>query len=565
KSEPGSGGPRGILGSIQNAGRIAIDQSTSMGGSGAILDNNGFIQVQGGTLAANGASFLNRADGFITGLGTLDTSGVGAFTNNGTVDLASPSVLDILPGTSGVAVTFASSADMNAATVTNAANYLLTASGRDGVFGNGNDVNLAAHILGIRYDATSKVATIQLDSPLPTDVLRLTFKGDSILDANGTKVFDGNFSRRFLPPGVQILGLDQSVTVAENSSVGGTLTGFTQDYVSPTFAIDTAPARGTAAVSDANTGAFAYTPLPYFNGGDQFTFLPTAAWYSSAPGTVDVTVTPVDYPPVAGPVTASTTDQHAIVIPVLQGVTDPDPEDSVRIVAIGTPSVGIAAITENGTTVTYTPNANQHGSVTFSYVVQDSGGMQATSTITVNVTDVTAPSVVDVLVEFGSQHVSIMNLSRTLPWFNIRAIDVVFSEDVDLVAQALSLTGRNVSRYGFSGFDYNAASATAKWQLSNPLDVDRILMDLGGTSSLAVRDLAGNSLTGGDFRKTLLVLPGDVNGDGAVTAGDMIVARNSIGVTVLDPSLFADVNGDGKVDIADYNLVRTRIGRRLPR
>jgi hypothetical protein len=64
------------------------------------------------------------------------------------------------------------------------------------------------------------------------------------------------------------------------------------------------------------------------------------------------------------------------------------------------------------------------------------------------------------------------------------------------------------------------------------------------------------------FASRFAVLPGDVSGDGVVSADDLILVRDQIlAGTYLN---WADVDGDGVVDLTDYTSIRKRIGSRLP-
>jgi hypothetical protein len=57
------------------------------------------------------------------------------------------------------------------------------------------------------------------------------------------------------------------------------------------------------------------------------------------------------------------------------------------------------------------------------------------------------------------------------------------------------------------------------------------------------------------------VLPGDFNGDGVVSAADMVGVNNAT-KGVYD--IWADMNGDGKVDSNDVKLVKGKVGTSLP-
>ena len=92
-------------------------------------------------------------------------------------------------------------------------------------------------------------------------------------------------------------------------------------------------------------------------------------------------------PPVAVGDSTTTAEDTAIVIRVLDNDSDVD-GDSLSVIEVSTPSNGSVAITGAGTTVTYTPNANFHGSDLFTYKVSDGNGSTDTGTVTVTVTAV---------------------------------------------------------------------------------------------------------------------------------------------------------------------------------
>ena len=95
---------------------------------------------------------------------------------------------------------------------------------------------------------------------------------------------------------------------------------------------------------------------------------------------VEVEVT--NTPPTAVNDTAITNEDTAVLIDVLANDSDPDEGDllSVSLVTLGTNG----SVTNNGTDVTYTPNADFNGSDSFAYTVSDGNG--GTDTATVNVT-----------------------------------------------------------------------------------------------------------------------------------------------------------------------------------
>ena len=76
---------------------------------------------------------------------------------------------------------------------------------------------------------------------------------------------------------------------------------------------------------------------------------------------------------------------------------------------------------------------------------------------------------------------------------------------------------------------------------------------------------SGDGSASGSFRFRFNVLPGDVNGNGAVTTADVGFVRSRVGEpTTHLAALLADVNGNGAITTADVDLIRSRVGSVLP-
>ena len=76
------------------------------------------------------------------------------------------------------------------------------------------------------------------------------------------------------------------------------------------------------------------------------------------------------------------------------------------------------------------------------------------------------PKVLDVRVRYGSRSISLLGITRDLPFLNITAVDVIFSDDVTIGSGNLSLKSTaSGSHYAFGGFSYNAATRDATWRL----------------------------------------------------------------------------------------------------
>ena len=184
-----------------------------------------------------------------------------------------------------------------------------------------------------------------------------------------------------------------------------------------------------------------------------------------------------------------------------------------------------------------------------------------------NFGNILQPEVVDVRIDWGTQSMSLLNLNRDLPFVDIKAIDIIFNENVsvtqgDLAVSTLINSGKT---YNFTGFFYNAATFDAKWTLPSAIGVDSLMMALDGHHSTSGTDgvHVPPGIYLGDYTQKFKVLPGDVNGDGVVNSQDIAAVQGQI-LGVISTTVWADVDGNGEVDITDYNDVRKWLGFKLP-
>jgi VCBS repeat-containing protein len=154
----------------------------------------------------------------------------------------------------------------------------------------------------------------------------------------------------------------------------------------------TQPAHGTVAIIDNGTKV-TYTPNLHYFGPDDFTYTVTDNGTTngqpdpkSATGSVAVTVTFVNHPPVANPDTASVgEDAGAQAIDVLANDTDVDTGDTRTVTGVSQALHGTVTIGPNGSNVLYTPDAEYYGPDQFLYAITDSHGGTSSSIVTVNV------------------------------------------------------------------------------------------------------------------------------------------------------------------------------------
>ena len=178
---------------------------------------------------------------------------------------------------------------------------------------------------------------------------------------------------------------DGAITLAEDTSTGVTLTATDPDGDTLTFAVLTVPSHGTITGFNAATGTLVYTPYEDYGGPDAFTFSACDPSGACDTGTISITVTGVDDPPVADPQAVVTVEDTAKAIVVTGSDADGDP--LTYGVASG-PSHGTITGFDAATgSLTYTPSANYNGPDSLVFEAcdphEEHGCAQATVSITV--------------------------------------------------------------------------------------------------------------------------------------------------------------------------------------
>ncbi len=173
-----------------------------------------------------------------------------------------------------------------------------------------------------------------------------------------------------------------SLALTEDAAKGGALSATDADGNPLTFSIVAQGSKGTAAITNASTGAYTYTPGANATGSDTFSFKASDGSLSSNTASVSVSITPVNDQPVAAPDSAQTYRGQPVTISVLANDTDVD-GDPVSLTSATQGTYG--ATTLSGSAVKYTPNNTFTGTDSFTYKVADGKGGAATGTVTVKV------------------------------------------------------------------------------------------------------------------------------------------------------------------------------------
>ncbi len=174
------------------------------------------------------------------------------------------------------------------------------------------------------------------------------------------------------------------------------------------------------------------------------------------------------------------------------------------------------------------------------------------------------PKILAVNVRWGVDSLNIIGANRDLPFFNITAVDVLFSDDVTGVSgtSGISLTSTNGGPvYTFNSGSYSGNDAVRG--LPTAIGIDKL--SLAVSNGVAANGFPGLTLFGAT-NFAFSVLPGDFNGDGSVNIADSAGINKLIGGETTQPFnvwVWADMDGDGHVTSTDYTLSKSKTGTKL--
>jgi CshA-type fibril repeat protein/VCBS repeat-containing protein len=143
------------------------------------------------------------------------------------------------------------------------------------------------------------------------------------------------------------------------------------------------PVNGTVTLNPGGTSV-TFTPTANFSGTASFTYTVSDGNGGTATATVTVTVNEVNDPPTALPDSATTPYATPVTIAVLANDSAGDVGDVLAIQSFSN-LVGGTAVANGDGTMTFTPASGFSGTASFTYTVQDSGGLTASTFVTVEV------------------------------------------------------------------------------------------------------------------------------------------------------------------------------------
>ena len=261
-------------------------------------------------------------------------------------------------------------------------NLLYTAQATD-------NVDYTNHVVSYALQGSGDAALLQIDSA--SGAVRLA-SGNLDFEAKSSYTFTvvasdatGNASTRTVTVAVNDLNeapvaADASVSTAEDTVLNGSLPGYLDpDGDHADYFRLTPPQHGSVDVG--LDGRYVYTPAPDYFGADSFTYSVDDGRGGSSIHRVDISVTPVNDAPVAGPDTIHTQEDVEVTgrLPV---AVDAERDPVTYSVETG-PAKGFLTLNPDGN-YTYTPLPEANGSDSFVYRVSD-GSDSTLHTVTITI------------------------------------------------------------------------------------------------------------------------------------------------------------------------------------
>ncbi|RLE37492.1 hypothetical protein DRJ12_02790, partial [Candidatus Acetothermia bacterium] len=275
---------------------------------------------------------------------------------------------------------------------------------QDDTAGTDEDTPVVIQILGNDLDPDGDQLTIQsVEQPangwVDNNEEWVTYTPDA--DFNGTDTFaytvsDGNGGTAIAEVTVSVAMVNEAPTAQDDAATTGEDMPVTVSVLDNDSDPDedrltieslTRPLQGTAVRSG---DAIIYTPTRDSTGTDSFTYTVSDGNGGTATATVEITIAPINDPPVGRDDTTATIEDTPIVIDVLVNDSDVD-GDILTVGSVTQPDNG--TIVNDGDAVTYEPDPGFNGVDRFTYTVADGNGGTATATVTVTVTPTNDPPI----------------------------------------------------------------------------------------------------------------------------------------------------------------------------
>ena len=235
------------------------------------------------------------------------------------------------------------------------------------------------------------------------------------------------------PPNVPPVANTDTVTTPEDTGIVVSVLANDTDANGDTLTLTGVGAAAHGTVANNGNGTVTYTPSANYNGADSFTYSISDGHGGTATGTVNVTVSPVNDPPVANPDSATTVQNTPVIVNVRANDTDVD-GDTITVTGAANGAHGTVVNNGDGT-VTYTPASNYTGADSFTYTISDGHGGTASGTVGITVT----PPV---------NVAPVANTDTVTTPEDTAAVVAVLANDTDANNDTLTITGVGAAAHG---------------------------------------------------------------------------------------------------------------------
>jgi len=287
------------------------------------------------------------------------------------------STVDSAPATVSISVT-----PVNDSPVANAQSLSTAEDTPLGILLSGSDVENSP--LSFAVVATPAHGSLSGSAPNLTYTPDLNYHG---ADSFTFKVNDGSVDSTPATVSLAITPLNdapvvnsQAVSTAQDTPLAITLTGSDVDGDALSFSVASGPANGTLSGTAPD---LLYTPGSGYQGADSFTFTASDGQATSAPATVEISVTRVNNAPTAADQAVSTAEDTSLAITLSGSDLDSDP---LTFAVLTAPANGV--LSGAAPDLTYTPNPNFNGSDSFTFKANDGLADSAPATVSISVTPV---------------------------------------------------------------------------------------------------------------------------------------------------------------------------------
>lgn len=273
----------------------------------------------------------------------------------------------------------------------------------------------------------------------------------------------------------------------------------------------------------------------------------------TAQETVTVTINGGNDAPAANADSAETDEDTAVTINVLGNDTDPDSNDTLTLVSAANGDNGTVGIVNNQ--LVYTPNANFNGSDSFSYTMEDSGGISSTATVSVTVNPVADPA------QLGSAEVDLTETDAQQSVGGVLSIS-----DPDAGEESFNPQTGSLGDYGSFNID-----ASGTWSYTTDGALDFLAEGQEVSDSFTVSSIDGSvtsvtvNITGTADGPTAVADTGSVSASGpAQDTGNTVYWVDWTNITPTNSGVTDEVTIDGTITLPDRTIGVTYTGQIYP-